>query len=207
MRFIAAASFALLFASQVIAADMKFGVVDMSKAFSEYYKTKEAAAKMKANKDKAASEMQEQYDTYKNLQSQLQKKQKEAQDPILTQDARAKSLADFQGTLKEARALEQQITEFQQRRAQQIRQEEVQLQQGLYGEILAVVKDKAKTAAFDFAFDKSGLGITQVPVLLYYKDATDFTDEVIVELNKNAPADAGKAAEPEKKEEPAKKAK
>jgi len=55
MRFIAAASFALLFASQVIAADMKFGVVDMSKAFSEYYKTKEAAAKMKANKDKAAS--------------------------------------------------------------------------------------------------------------------------------------------------------
>lgn len=205
MRFIAVVVSAFLFSSHVSSADLKFGVVDMSKAFSEYYKTKEAAAKMKANKDKAASEMQEQYDTYKNLQSQLQKKQKESQDPILTQDARAKSLADFQTTLKEARALEQQITEFQQRRAQQIRQEEVQLQQGLYGEIVAVVKDKAKTGGFDFAFDKSGLGITQVPVLLYYKDATDFTDEVIVELNKNAPA--GKAAEPEKKSEPAKKAK
>lgn len=207
MRFFVAAALAALFASHAHAADLKFGVVDMSKAFAEYYKTKEAASKMKANKDKAASEMQEQYDAYKNLQSQLQKKQKEAQDPILTQDARAKSLADFQSTLKEARALEQQITEFQQRRAQQIRQEEVQLQQGLYGEIVAVVKDKAKNGGFDFAFDKSGLGITQVPVLLYYKDATDFTDEVIVELNKNATADSGKKEEPKKEEASPKKAK
>ena len=206
MRFFVAAALAALIASHAHATDFKFGVVDMSKAFSEYYKTKEAASKMKANKEKAASEMQEQYDAYKNLQSQLQKKQKEAQDPILTQDARAKSLADFQATLKEARALEQQITEFQQRRAQQIRQEEVQLQKGLYEEIVAVVKDKAKTGGFDFAFDKSGLGITQVPVLLYYKDATDFTDVVIVELNKSAPADSGKKEE-KKEEAPASKAK
>jgi len=104
-------------------------------------------------------------------------------------------------------AFEHYATQAQQRRAQQIRQEEVQLQQGLYGEIVAVVKDKAKNGGFDFAFDKSGLGITQVPVLLYYKDATDFTDEVIVELNKNAPADSGKKEEPKKEEAPAKKSK
>jgi outer membrane protein len=52
-------------------------------------------------------------------------------------------------------------------------------------------------------FDKSGVGMSSVPLLLYYKDATDFTDEVIVDLNKNAPADAGKADDKkeEKKEE------
>ena len=35
------------------AADLKFGVVDMSKAFSEFQKTKDAADKFKGNIDKA----------------------------------------------------------------------------------------------------------------------------------------------------------
>lgn len=183
---------ALFVASSISAADLKVGVVDMTKAFTEYYKTKDASSKMKGNKDKAMSEMNERFATYKNLLNEVQKKQKEAQDPILTQEGRAKAGAEFQDKLKEARALEQEINEFQQRRSMQLKQEEMQLQKGLYDEIVAVVKDKSKSSGYDLVFDKSGVSMTTVPVLLYYKDATEFTDEVIVELNKNAPADSGK---------------
>ncbi len=191
MRFLS--SLLVLFvASSISAADLKVGVVDMTKAFTEYYKTKDASSKMKGNKDKAMSEMNERFATYKNLLNEVQKKQKEAQDPILTQEGRAKAGAEFQDKLKEARALEQEINEFQQRRSMQLKQEEMQLQKGLYDEIVAVVKDKSKSSGYDLVFDKSGVSMTPVPVLLYYKDATEFTDEVIVELNKNAPADSGK---------------
>ncbi len=191
MRFLS--SLLVLFvASSISAADLKVGVVDMTKAFTEYYKTKDASSKMKGNKDKAMSEMNERFATYKNLLNEVQKKQKEAQDPILTQEGRAKAGAEFQDKLKEARALEQEINEFQQRRSMQLKQEEMQLQKGLYDEIVAVVKDKSKSSGYDLVFDKSGVSMTTVPVLLYYKDATEFTDEVIVELNKNAPADSGK---------------
>lgn len=191
MRFLSSL-IVLLVASSVSAADLKVGVVDMTKAFTEYYKTKDASSKMKGNKDKAMSEMNERFATYKNLLNEVQKKQKEAQDPILTQEGRAKAGAEFQDKLKEARALEQEINEFQQRRSMQLKQEEMQLQKGLYDEIVAVVKDKSKSSGYDLVFDKSGVSMTTVPVLLYYKDATEFTDEVIVELNKNAPADSGK---------------
>ena len=193
MRFFATA---LLFASLVLpatAADLKVGVVDVSKAFTEYYKTKDAASKMKTNKDKAMSEMNERFATYKTLLNDVQKTQKESQDPILTAEARAKSNAQFQDKLKEARALEQEIQEFQQRRSMQLKQEEMGLQKGLYDEIVAVIKDKSKSLSFDFVFDKSGVGMSSVPLLLYYKDATDFTDEVIVELNKSAPPEGAKA--------------
>ena len=71
----------------------------------------------------------------------------------------------------------------------------MQIRKGIYDEILVVVKDKAGKEAYDFVFDKSGLSLSTVPVLIYYKDAVDFTDEVIVELNKDAPADGAESTE------------
>ena len=202
MRFFTAAIVAAAFASSAFAADLKVGVVDMNKAFAEYYKTKDAASKMKGNKDKAMSEMNEKYATYKTLLGDTQKKMKEAQDPILTDAARGKAKAEYEDKVKNVRELEQEISEFQQRRSMQLKQEEMQLQKGLYEEIVAIVKDKAKSSAYDLVFDKSGVSLNSVPVLLYYKDATEFTDEVIVTLNKNAPADAGKAPADKKEEKP-----
>ena len=199
MKFLATVLASSLLLSSAHAADLKFGVVDMVKAFTEFYKTKDASAKIKGNKDKAMSEMNERYATYKTLTAEALKVGKEAQDPILTQDARAKAQALYQDKVKEVNNLTQENEEFQRRRSMQLRQEEMELQKGIYEEIVAVVKDKSKTSGYDLVFDKSGVSMNTVPVLLSYKDAVDFTDEVIVELNKNAPADSAK-----KEEEPAK---
>ncbi len=210
MKLVTALALTLAFTSSIFAADTKFGVVDMAKAFTEYSKTKDAATKIKANKETAQKDLNERYSVYKNLMNEAQKIQKEAGDPIVTSEVRAKKQAELQDKQKELRALEQEITEFQQRRTMQLKQEEVQLQRGLYDEIVTIVKDKSKASGFDLVFDKSGVSMTTVPVLLYSKDATDFTDEVIVELNKNAPKEAAPAPEAAKDKEsdkPAKKEK
>ena len=187
------ASLVLITALSTQAADLKFGVIDMAKAFSEFYKTKEASEKFKVNVEKATQEVNERWSVYKNMLGDIQKLQKQAQDPILTGEERAKRGAELQEKVKEVRALEQEIGEFQNRRQGQLKQEDVQIRKGLYEEILVVVKDKAKADGYDFAFDKSGVSLSTVPVLLYYKDAVDFTDGVVVELNKNA----GSAAAPD----------
>lgn len=185
------------------AADLKFGVVDMSKAFSEFHKTKEAAEKFKSNVDKAQKEMNDRWAVYKNLMTDMQKLKKEASDPIMTQDARTKKAAAFDEKAKELRTLEQEIGEQQNRRSSQLKQEDVQIRRGIYDEILVVVRDKAKTEGYDFIFDKSGMSLSTVPVLIYYKDAVDVTDQIVVELNKNAPATSAAPAET-KAEEPKK---
>jgi outer membrane protein len=174
------------------AADLKFGVVDMAKAFSEFHKTKSASESFKGNVEKATQEVNERWAVYKNLLGEIQKLQKVTQDPILTADERAKKGNELQEKAKEARALEQEIGEFQNRRQGQLKQEDVQIRKGLYEEILSVVQAKAKTDGYDFVFDKSGVSLSTVPVLVYYKDAVDFTDEVVVELNKNAGAEEKK---------------
>jgi len=66
------------------AADLKFGVVDMAKAFSEFHKTKTASESFKGNVDKATQEVNERWAVYKNLLGEIQKLQKVTQDPILT---------------------------------------------------------------------------------------------------------------------------
>jgi outer membrane protein len=171
------------------AADLKFGVVDMAKAFSEFHRTKSASESFKGNVEKATQEINERWEVYRNLLGEIQKLQKVTQDPILTADERAKKGNELQEKAKEARTLEQEIGEFQNKRQGQLKQEDVQIRKGLYEEILTVVQGKAKADGYDFVFDKSGVSLSTVPVLIYYKDAVDFTDEVVVELNKGAGAD------------------
>jgi len=193
---------ALLTASMTVAsaADMKFGVVDMSKAFAEFYKTKDAAVGFKANVDKAQKEMNTLWVAYKDLTTDMTKLRKEASDPIMTPDARAKKAAAFEEKGKELRELEKRIGEDQNRRSGQLKEEDVKIRRGIYDEILVVVREKAKTEGFDFIFDKSGMSLSTVPVLIYYKDAVDITDQIVVELNKTAgaAAPATKAEEPKK---------
>ncbi len=177
------------------AADLKFGVVDMSKAFSEFYKTKKAAEEFKANVEKAQKEMNARWETYKGLMEEMQRMKKVISDPIMTPDARAKKAAEFEEKGKELRTLEQEIGEAQNRRSNQLKQEDMSIRKGIYDEILVVVKEKAKGENYDFIFDKSGMSLSTVPVLIYYRDAIDITDQIVVELNKGAPAAPAKAPE------------
>jgi outer membrane protein len=189
--------FALFIATAAVqAADLKFGVVDMARAFQEYHKTKEATEVMKGNRDKVTQDMNERYSAYKTKLADVQSKQKATQDPILTAEGRAKAQAELGSLVKEVRSMEQEIQEFQQRRSLQLRQEEADLERNLYVEIAAVVKKKSETDSYDFVFDKSGGGMNRVPVLLHHKNAIDFTDEVIVELNKGAGAKSSEATKP-----------
>jgi outer membrane protein len=181
------------------AADLKIGVIDMSKVFQEFHKTKSAAEKYKANYEKAAQEMQGRSTLYKNLTAEAQKLQKIASDPIITPEQRAKYGAELNEKLKEIRSMEMEMQEFAERRQQQLKQEDMQIRKGLYEEILVVVRDRSKADGFDMVFDKTGVSLSTVPIILHVREgaATDLTDQLIVELNKNAPPPG---AEPKKEE-------
>lgn len=191
---------ALLFASVTLqAADLKIGVIDMSKVFQEFHKTKTAADKYKGNYEKAAQEMTERQEKYKSLAAEAQKLQKLAQDSIITPEQRAKYGAELGEKVKEIRALEMEMQEFADRRQQQLKQEDMQIRKGLYEEILVVVRDRSKKDLYDIVFDKTGVSLSTVPIILHVREgaATDLTDQLIVELNKDAPPPG---AEPKKED-------
>jgi outer membrane protein len=186
---------AVAFTGQTFAADLKIAMVDLRRAFAEYYKAKAASTKLQENVAKAKTEINERFETYKKLMDEIQKLDKDRNDPILSPEARAKKEAEFRNKAQELRSLEQDINEFKNRRQQQIDEEQRQQAKGLYDEIVKVVNDKAAVAGYDLVLDKSNVGLGGVPFLVYSKTGAvvDFTAEVIVELNKDAPPGAADA--------------
>ncbi len=174
------------------AAELKIGVVDLSKIFAEYHKTKSANVVLQENQAKAKEEMAERFTTMKKLNDELEKIRKEASDPVLNEEIRNKKRSQFESKAQEMRSLDQQIGEFKQRREQQLQQEGMQQRKGLYDDIVKAVTEKSNTEGFDLVFDKSGLSAFGLPLLLHAKEGVtqDFTEAVISQLNKDAPAAA-----------------
>lgn len=182
-------SFACL--SHLSAADLKIAVVDMKRAFGEYQKGKESASVVKANADKFMEERKERYEKYKGLGEDAGKLQKKAQDSVLSQGERAKASAQLETKVKELRSLEADIKEFEQRRTTQLRQEEADVRTKIMEEMTTVVNAMAKAGGYNLVLDKTGASMGGIPVALYVDGITDLTEDLIKELNKDAPAPKG----------------
>lgn len=178
-----------------ISAQDKMGTVDMNRAFSEYYKTKKAANDIQDDVAKARKEMNERYAVLQKLTEDLGKLEKELNDPVLSPEIKQKKLAERNDKVNEAKSLERDIMDFQRKRQAQIQQQQQQARKGIYEEILVKVEKKSKEGGYDVVLDKSAMGLSATKTFLHISDKLpDFTEEIVVELNKDAPAESSKPA-------------
>lgn len=169
------------------AQEFKIGIVDMKRVFADYYKTKDAEEKVNEGKSIAKKELDERNAKYKQLIQQWQDLQKLIKDPAISDELRNQKGKEAQDKAAEAKSLEREMAEFRQRRERQLQEEVLRMRKAILEEIRELVEEKAKKENYDLVFDKSGLGVNGVPFLLHSKDAVDFSNEIIAELNKDAP--------------------
>ncbi len=175
------------------AVDLKVGIVDMKRVFSEYFKTKEAEKTVNEGKATAKKELDERTAKYKQLIEKFQELSALINDEAISEQLREEKKKEANEVAAEAKSLEREMAEFRQRRERMLQEQVMRMRKGILEEIKAVVEEHSKVQAYDLVFDKSGLSMNAVPFLLHSKDAVDFSNEIIVELNKDAPA--GAAAE------------
>lgn len=138
----------------------------------------------------------------RELEENLGKLRKQLEDPSLNDSKKQSLFKEWQMQQQEGIALDRERREFLQRRNQALNEKMVQRMKGILEEIRKLVEEKAKLDNFDYVFDKSGLSTSQVPFLLYTKDATDITAGLLKDLNKDAPAESLPAAGDPKPEIP-----
>ena len=80
--------------------------------------------------------------------------------------------------------MEREINEFRQTREQQLQQQAMRMREGIVKEITEIVMEKVKANDLDLVFDKSGMSLNGVPLVLYSRDNVDFTNDIITVLNK-----------------------
>ena len=171
-------------------AQVKIGTVDMNKIFSAYYKTKDAEARINEARNSAKQELDERMDTYKKNLDEINKLNDSINKPALSKETVDSMTKERDDKIQETKNLEREITEFRQTREKQLQEQAVRMRNGIVDEITKLVLDKVKTENYDLVMDRSGLSLNGVPILIFAKEGLDFSDDIIVELNKNKPKDS-----------------
>ena len=181
------AAFCSLAASPALA-QMKVGIVDMNKVFTSYYKTKDAEARLNEARAQAKTDLDGRLETLKSNMEEINKLEADATKPELSNDKKQAAARSREEKINEVRNLDREIGEFRQTRERQLQEQFMRMRGDIVQDIMKVVDARVKSEGFDLVFDKSGQGISQVPVVLYSAPSMEFSDSIIAELNKNAPA-------------------
>lgn len=186
------------------AADLKVGVVDLSKAFQEYYKTKEAEDTLNERRGAFQKERQDMMNDYQKMVDETQKIRQAADDKTLSEAAREEKKKAFETKVQDVRNQENKIRTFEQTRGRQLDDQFLRMRTSIVDEIRKVVQDFGAREKYNMLMDKSAAGVSQTPFLLYSSDVKDITDDIIKLINANKPA-AGATKPAAPAEAPAKK--
>lgn len=176
---------------------LKIATVDMQSLFKDYYLTAEAQKQINVERARIQKENNERLTKIRELETALQDIKKELDDPSISDKKKQDKFKEFQLKQQDGIALDRERREFLQRRTQALNEKMGQRMRGILEQIRKLVEERAKAEDYDYVFDKSGLSMSQVPFLLYTKDATDITSSLLTTLNKDAPKDAEKATDVE----------
>src|ERR1700726_4813417 len=163
---------------------LKIGTVDMNRTFREYNKTKDAEAKINEAKNQAKKEYDERADTYKKALDDINGLNKQLDSSALSSDAKTQKAKERDDKIANIKNMEREITEFRQTRERQLQEQAMRMREGIVKEITDVVMEKVKANRMDLVFDKSGMSLNGVPVLMYAPDNVDFTNDIVKILNK-----------------------
>ncbi|MEM9079322.1 MAG: OmpH family outer membrane protein [Verrucomicrobiota bacterium] len=169
---------------------LRFATVDMKRLLKDYYRTEEAQQDLNEKQallTKANNEKQKQI---QELEAEIESLRKQFQDPSLSEAKKKEIYEELQNKQQEGIAMSRTLKEFLDRKRRQLQEEMQRQMRGILEEIRKLLEEKAKAEDFDYVFDRSGNSTTQVPVLLYAKVASDITEDLLKELNKNAPTDS-----------------
>ena len=163
---------------------LKIGTIDMNRAFKEYNKTKDAEAKINEAKNAAKKEYDDRADSYKKALDEINKLNQQLDAPALSADAKTAKAKERDEKISSIKTMEREINEFRQTRERQLQEQALRMREGIVKEISDVVMDKVKTNNFDVVFDKSGMSLNGVPIIMFSRENFDFTSDVVAVLNK-----------------------
>lgn len=187
MKKLIALCLALTVAS-VSAADLKIAVVDLTKVFNDYTKTKEADARIKEQMSSFQKEGQDRMADYQKMVDEVTKLRDAANDPTLSPAAKADKQKAFDTKVQEVKDLERKIREFQTQRSKQIQDAGLRMRANLVDDITKVINDYGAREKYNLILDKSGSSVNGTSFMLYTQDLKDVTDDITKLVNASAKA-------------------
>jgi len=145
------------------AGTLKIGFIDLNRLFTEYPATKRAEESLNAERAKAKTELDQRLNSLKSMMSRIEQQSGSA----------SKSLVE------QARELDKEISEFRASREKTLQDKFVQMRKKIIEELDSLIREVAEENKLNVLYDKSGMSMGQVPVVVYTKGVFDITDACI----------------------------
>ena len=180
---------AVLLACSARAADSKIGTIDLQKVFTKYYKTDLANAAIQEEVGGLQKDNKALIEEHTKAVDDYKKALDEANNQAVSAEEREKRKKEAEGKLIKINDLRQTIDQFERTAKGNIEEKLRQSREKILKEIKEVIAIKCKSAGMSMVFDNSSSELGRLPVVLYSNGSNDLTDEILVQLNANAPAD------------------
>jgi len=174
---------------------LKVATVDMQELFKQYHRTKSTTTSMEADVARVKKDQEERMAHLQTIAKAVQDFDKQINDPSVAEAKRREIMAARQLEAQKLQSLQTEMEEFLKRKDRAVKEQIMIQMKSILDEIRVKVQKHAEDEGFDYVLDKSGTSTSQVPILLYTKDATDITDVLMKTLNDGAPAPEEKKEE------------
>ena len=175
-------------------ADTRIAIVDLQRVFENYYKKKEADARLQEVVARIQKDKEAMVADYQKLVDDTKKLSADAQDSTLSANARAEKQKAFETKVQDVRNAERIMQEFGTTKTHQVEDQKMRLQQDIVKDITAAVSQVGSRDKYNVILDKAGPSVNGTPVVLYTADMKDVTDDVIKILNATQPTASSAAA-------------
>ena len=192
---------AFLLSAGPLAAQQKIGIIDLKKTFDSYWKTKQADANLKeraGDLDKARKGM---IDDYEKANKEYKDLLDKANDQAVAAPEREKRKKSAEDKLLEIRQIEQSVQQFDRQSRTTLAEQQRRLRDNILKEVTDLVNAKAKAKGYTAVIDSAAESVNQTKILIFTSGDNDITDEIVKELNVNAPAITPAVAPPPPAEE------
>jgi outer membrane protein len=187
---------ALVAFSATAQAQPRIGTVDLKKVFDGYYKTRQADTQLKDRATEAEKVLKGMLNDYQKSTEDYKRLSDGAVDQAVSSEERDRRSKAAQTKLLELQEIERSVKQYRAETTSRLEEQKKRMRDNILREIRDVITTKAKAGNYAFVLDIAAETVNLTPVVLYTTGQNDLTDEILAQINANAPAGVLGSVEP-----------
>jgi len=187
----------------------KAGVINLTKVFDDFWRTKQADGQIKERLAEFEKMGQSMYDDYKKANEEFGKQIEAANDPALSKEESEKRRKDLDKKRKDIMEMETNIKQFQGNSQRALMEQRGRVRESILRDVRGVLEEKAKAGGYATVLDVSALSANGTPVVIFTTltgGESDLSDSVAKTLAATAPPETSKSEAPKSESKDPKKA-
>ena len=190
--FAIAALVAISLIAPLSAAESRVGLIDLKRVFDGYYKTKQADSLLKERVADSEKVLKGMVEDYQKVQDDYKKLIDSSNDQAVSADEREKRKKNAEAKLTELQELERSVRTFRSTTQTTLEEQKRRMREEILTYLKGVIATHARKGNYTHVFDTAAESRNETQILLFTTGQGDFTDDVLAEINANAPAETAK---------------